>query len=130
MLDPLSIAAATIVAKWFAEGAVKEIGGTVVVGALKKVYDAVHERLSAHHEGTTAIARLQERPSSEARALELAETLDEQVKGDPKFKAMLQTAIEEAGSSPETGKFVTQVMDNAKVGKITNIGIVHGNVTF
>jgi hypothetical protein len=129
MLDPLSIAAATIVAKWFAEGAVKEVG-SAAVGGLKKIYDTVHARFSGHPEGTTAIARLQEKPTSEARALELAETLDDQVKGDPKFKAALQAAIDEAGKSPQTGSFVTQVMDNARVGKITNIGVVHGNVTF
>ena len=129
MLDPISIAAATVVAKWFAEGAIKEAGGAAL-GGLKRVFDAVHARLSGHAEGTTAIARLQEKPSSEARAMELAETLDEEVKGDPSFKTELQAAVEEAGRSPITESFVTQVMDNARVGKITNIGVVHGNVTF
>jgi hypothetical protein len=129
MLDPLSIAAATIVAKWFAEGAVKELG-SAAVGGLKKVYDVVHAGLSGHSEGATTIARLQEKPSSEGRALELAETLDDHVKADPKFKAALQAAIEEAERSPERGSFVTQVMDNARVGKITNIGVVHGGVKF
>jgi hypothetical protein len=128
MLDPLSIAAATIVAKWFAEGAVKEVG-KAAVGGLKKVYDVVQARLS-DHSGATAIARLEEKPTSEGRALELAETLDDQVKTDPRFKSALQAAIEEAGKSPERGSFVTQVMDNARVGKITNINVVHGNVTF
>jgi hypothetical protein len=129
MLDPLSIAAATIVAKWFAEGAAKELG-SAAVGALKKVYDVVHARLTGQPEEAAAIARLREKPSSEGRALELAETLDSLVKADPKFKAALQVAIEEAERSPERGSFVTQVMDNARVGKITNVGVVHGNLTF
>jgi hypothetical protein len=129
MLDPLSIAAATLVAKWFAEGAVKGLGGAAI-GGLKKVYDAVTARLSSHPEGATAVERLEQRPASEGRALELAETIDEHVVADAKFKATLQAAIEEAGSSPQMGSFITQVMDNAKVGKITNIGVVHGNVTF
>ena len=52
------------------------------------------------------------------------------MKADPLFKSALQAALEDAEKSPETGQFVTQVMGNARVGKITNIGIMHGNATF
>lgn len=56
--------------------------------------------------------------------------LDEYIKKDPSFKKSLSEAVEEAGKSPELHTFVTQVMDNAKVGKLTNIGSIHGNATF
>jgi hypothetical protein len=126
-MEPISIVAATLVAKWFLEGFGKAAGEQAFSG-LRKVYDFVHGKLSGDEGSTEVLDRLQQRPSSQARALELAEMLDERVKTDPNFAEELRQAIAEAEKSPASSGFVTQVMDNAKVGKITNIGVVQGNV--
>jgi hypothetical protein len=126
-MEPISIAAATLVAKWVLEGFGKEAGATAFDG-LKRVYDFVRGKLSGDKGSSEVFERLEQKPSSQARALELAELLDERVKADPSFAKGLREAVAEAEKSPASSAFVTQVMDNAKVRKITNIGVVQGDV--
>jgi hypothetical protein len=128
-MDPMSVAAAAVVAKWFVEGVGKQLGSTALEG-LKVVFDAVRSKFADQREGVVVLERLKEKPSSEARTLELAEMLDEKIKEDPSFRDLLQAALEKAKEAPDTTSFVTQVMDNAQVGKITNIGTLHGGATF
>jgi hypothetical protein len=128
-MDPLSLAAATVVAKWFVEGVGKQIGGTAIE-SLKRVYEAVRSAFSGKHEETAILERLKEKPSSEARALELAEALDNRIKTDPEFRDLLSAAIEKASEAPDIRSFVTQVMYNARVGRIVNVGVVHGGAKF
>jgi hypothetical protein len=120
-MEPISIAAATLVAKWVLEGVGKEAGAQAFEG-LKKVYDLVRGKLTGDKDSSEVLDRLEGKPESQARALELAELLDERVKTDPSFAEELRQAVAEAEKSPASSSFVTQVMGNAKVGKITNIG--------
>jgi hypothetical protein len=73
--------------------------------------------------------RLEQKPDSQGRVTELAEVLDKRMKADPNFAKELASLVKEAGQDPGSGSFVTQVMDNARVGKIVNIGSA-GNVSF
>jgi hypothetical protein len=126
-MEPISIGAATLVAKWVLEG-VGKAAAEKSLGGLKKIYDFVRAKLSTDKTSSEVLDRLEQKPGSQARALELAELLDERVKSDPSFAAELRQAVAEAEKSPASSSFVTQVMDNAKVGKITNIGVVQGDV--
>lgn len=128
-MDPIAITAATLVAKWAAEGMVKEAAKSAWEG-LKKIYDAVRVKFTGDKESSEVLQRLEQKPASEARTHELAEVLDERLKADPAFAKELRHLVEEAGARPATSSFVTQVMDNARVGKITNIGTITGPVNF
>jgi hypothetical protein len=128
-MDPISIAAATLVAKWAAESLVKEAGKSAWEG-LKKIYEAVSVKVKGNRDNKEVLQRLEKKPTSEARRAELAEVIDGLVKTDSDFAQQLRRLVDEAGSATTTGSFVTQVMGNAKVGKITNIGTIHGDVHF
>ena len=68
-MDPITVAAATLVAKWAAEGFVKEAAKSGWEG-LKKVYEAVHSRLMGNEEGTKVLQCLEQEPSSQAHTSE------------------------------------------------------------
>jgi hypothetical protein len=128
-MDPISIAAATLVAKWVVEGLAKK-GAEAAWSGLKKVYEVVSSTLASDTDSNEVLKRLEQKPTSEARTQELAEVLDARIKADPSFAQELRRLVQEAGSETATASFVTQVMDNARVGKITNIGTIHGGVSF
>jgi hypothetical protein len=128
-MDPIAITAATLVAKWAAEGLVKEATKSAWAG-LQKVYVAVRAKFTGDEDSSEVLQRLEQKPSSEARIRELAELLDERVKAEPAFAQELTHLVEEAGKQPESASFLTEVMDNAKVGKIVNIATIHGDVHF
>jgi hypothetical protein len=128
-MDPIAITAATLVAKWAAEGLVKEAAKSTWEG-FKKVYEAVRAKFTGDAESTEVLQRLEQKPTSEARTQELAEVLDQRFKAEPAFAQELSRLVNEAGQQPTTASFVTQVMDNASVGKITNIETIHGDVHF
>ena len=128
-MEPVSIAAATLVAKWVVEK-VADKGAELAWSGLKKLYDAIQSSLASDVHSVEVLERLEQKPTSDARTQELAEVLDERIKADPSFAQELRRLVQEAGSEPATSSFVTQVMDNAKVGKITNIDTVRGSVSF
>lgn len=59
-MEPISIAAATLVAKWFVEGFGKEAAGATIQG-LKKVYNLVRSKLTEDKELTSVLDRLGEK---------------------------------------------------------------------
>lgn len=128
-MDPIAITAATLVAKWAAEGMVKEAAKSAWEG-LKKIYDAVRVKFTGDKESSEVLHRLEEKPTSEGRTKELAEVLDERLKADPAFAKELRDLVKEAGTQPATSSFVTQVMDNARVGKVINIETIYGGAKF
>jgi flavin-dependent dehydrogenase len=128
-MDPIAIASATLAAKCVIEGFAKEAGKSAW-GALTKIYDAIRARLAGSEDSIEVLQRMETKPTSQGRITELAEVLDEYIKADSSFGEVLQRLVKEAGSHEETSSFVTQVMGDARVGKITNIGTVHGQVRF
>jgi len=127
-MEPIAIAAATLVAKWAAEAIVGEAAKSAWAG-LTKIYNAVKDKFAGDQESTEVLDRLEQKPNSQGRVTELAEVLDKRMKADPNFAKELASLVKEAGQDPGSGSFVTQVMDNARVGKIVNIGSA-GNVSF
>jgi hypothetical protein len=127
-MEPIAIAAATLVAKWAAEAIVGEAAKSAWAG-LTKIYNAVKNKFAGDQESTEVLDRLEQKPDSQGRVTELAEVLDKRMKADPNFAKELASLVKEAGQDPGSGSFVTQVMDNARVGKIVNIGSA-GNVSF
>ena len=128
-MEPIAIAAATLVAKWAAETVVKEAAKSAWSG-LTKIYEAVSKKFSGDDESKEVLNRVEQKPTSEGRVRELAEVIDERIKADPSFAQELARLVQEAGKEPASAGFVTQVMDNAKVGKIVNIDTIHGDVHF
>jgi hypothetical protein len=72
--------------------------------------------------------RLEAKPESQARTTELAEVLQPRLEADPQLVAELTRLVEQAKAQPQTSSFVTTVQDNARVGKLTNISQITGNV--
>lgn len=120
-MEPIAIVAATLVAKWAAESFIKEASKSAWAG-LQRVYELVKSKVTSDDEATEVLQRLEVKPSSEARASELAEVLSTFVKSDPSFADELRKVVNTAEQDPATASFITEVRDNAKVGKITNIG--------
>lgn len=128
-MDPLAVTAATLVAKWATEGLVKEAAKSTWA-ALQKVYDAVRSRFATEEQAIVVLHALETDPKSEDRIAQLAELIDARLKIDHVFGNELRDLIDEASRDHIAASFVTQVMDNAQVGKVANITTVHGNVTF
>jgi hypothetical protein len=128
-MDPatLALTAAGLVAKKALEAA----GGKAGEGAwaaLAYIRDAIWARFRGDPEVTETLERLEAKPESQARAAELAEVLQPRLEGDPQLVAQLTRLVEEVKAQPQTASFVTAVQDNARVGKLTNIGQVTGDV--
>ena len=60
----------------------------------------------------------------------VADAVAERARQDPAFLAELEALVAEARQDPDLGRFVTVISGNASVGKVTNIGEVHGDVSF
>jgi hypothetical protein len=128
-MDPatLALTAAGLVAKKALEAA----GGKAGEGAwatLGRIAETIRAKFRGDPETTETLERLEAKPDSQARTAELAEVLQPRLQADPGFAAELARLVEEAKAEPQTAEFVTTVQDNARVGKVTNIGQVTGDV--
>jgi surfactin synthase thioesterase subunit len=128
-MDPatLALTAAGLVAKQALEAA----GGKAGEGAwavLGRIREAIWSKFRGDQEVTETLERLEAKPESQARSAELAEVLQPRLKADPQLVAELTRLVEEAKADPQTAAFVTTVQDNARVGKLTNIGQIVGDV--
>jgi hypothetical protein len=128
-MDPIAITAATLVAKWAAEGFVKEAAKSAWSG-LQGLYNTLRSGIAGNPDASESLRHLEEKPTSQDRTLEFAKTLSKCIESNPEFRRELQAAIDQAGELSSLGVFVTSVRDNAKVGKITTIGNVEGDVRF
>jgi hypothetical protein len=128
-MDPatLALTAAALVAKKALEAA----GGKAGEGAWAahgRIREAILARFRGDQEASEALERLEAKPASPARTAELAEVLQPRLEADPQLVAELTRLVEEAKAQPQAAAFVTTVQDNARVGKVTNIGQVSGDV--
>jgi hypothetical protein len=128
-MDPatLALTAAGLIAKKALEAASGEAGKTGWQ-ALGRVALTIRGWFASDHEATETLDRLEAKPESQARAAELAEVLTPRLEADPRLVAELTRLVEEAKTDPQTASFVTTVQDNARVGKLTNIGQITGDV--
>jgi hypothetical protein len=128
-LATLALTAAGLVAKK-ALDAVGDQAGKSSWQALGRIAQTVRGWLAGDHEATETLDRLEAKPDSQARAAELAEILQPWLEADERLAAQLTRLVEEAKTDPQTASFVTTVEGNARVGKLTNIGQITGDVHF
>jgi hypothetical protein len=128
-MDPatLALTAAGLVAKKALEAASGEAGKTGWQ-ALGRITQTIRGWFAGDQEATETLGRLEAKPESQARAAELAEVLTPRLEAEPRLVAELTRLVEQAKSDPQTASFVTTVQDNARVGRITNIGQITGDV--
>jgi hypothetical protein len=128
-MDPatLALTATGLVAKKALEAASGEAGQTAWQ-ALGRIAQTIRGWFTGDQEATETLDRLEAKPESQARAAELAEVLTPRLEADPRLVAELTRLVEQAKADPQTASFVTTVQDNARVGRITNIGQITGNV--
>jgi hypothetical protein len=128
-MDPatLALTAAGLVAKKALEAASGEAGKTGWQ-ALGRIAHTIRGWFAGDQEATETLDRLEAKPESPARTAELAEVLTPRLEADPRMVAELTRLVDQAKADPQTASFVTTVQDNARVGRITNIGQITGDV--
>jgi hypothetical protein len=128
-MDPatLALTAAGLLAKKALEAAGGKAGESACA-TLGRIREAIGSKLRADPEVTEALERLEAKPDSQARTAELAEVLQPRLEAGPQLVAELTRLVEEAKAQPQAAAFVTTVQGNARVGKLTNIGRVTGDV--
>ncbi|HEX8862963.1 MAG TPA: hypothetical protein VGC06_28490 [Actinomycetes bacterium] len=128
-MDPATLAliAAGLVAKKALEAAGGEAGKTAWQ-ALGRIAQTIRGWFAGDQEATETLDRLEAKPTSQARTAELGEVLQPRLEADPRLVAELTRLVEQARADPQTASFVTTVQDNARVGRITNIGQITGDV--
>jgi signal transduction histidine kinase len=128
-MDPgtLALTAAGLVAKKALEAAAGK-AGEGAWATLGRISETIRSRFRDDPEATEALERLEAKPDSQARTAELAEVLQPRLEADPQLAAELTRLVEQAKAEPQTAAFVTTVQDNARVGKLTNIGQVTGDL--
>jgi hypothetical protein len=128
-MDPatLALTAAGLIAKKTLEAAGGEAGKTGWQ-ALGRIAQTIRGWFAGDREATETLDRLEAKPESQARTAELAEVLTPRLEADPRLLAELTRLVEQAKADPQTASFVTTVQDNARVGRITNVGQISGDV--
>ncbi len=125
-MDPLSLSVAALLAK--ALGSAAEEAGRGMADALGRLVAAVRRRFTGDEQAEKALAAVERSPSDETSAQTLALAI-ERVSKDEAFRAEMEELVSEAERDPRVGRFVTEVRDNAQVGKIVNIENA-GDVSF
>ncbi len=127
-MEPLSVTVATLIATYAAQAFGGQLGQAAAAG-VKNLVSLVRRKLAGNEAAQAALATAQGAPGTTGPG-DLAGPLDAAVRGDAEFRARLEDLVAALQADPDIGQFVTTVSGNARVGKITNIGSVTGNVTF
>ena len=126
--DPVMITAAALVAKGF-ETVAGEAGRSAWTG-MGRLLGLVRNKLRADPQGQHALASVEADPANQASVQALAEVIASHGTKDQRFHEMLRELVADAGQHPTIGRFVVQVSEQAKIGKLVNIDTVHGDVSF
>jgi hypothetical protein len=121
MIDPLSLTVATLIASKALESAAGEAGRTAWA-ALGRLANVVRNRLAGDSQSERLLQAVEHVPTDEERVRELAAQLEERMRADKEFRRELESIVAEARRDPRSGQFVTQVADQAQVGKLVIIG--------
>jgi hypothetical protein len=128
-MDPatLALTAAGLIAKKALEAVSGEAGKTAWQ-ALGRIAHTIRGWFAGDQEATEVLDRLEAKPDSQARTAELAEVLQPRLEADPRLAVDLTRLVEQAKTDQQTAWFVTLVQGNARVGKLTNVGQISGDV--
>ncbi len=127
-MDPLSLTVATLLSMKAAEAFGGEAGRGAWSG-LRRLGDLVRNKLGGNPEVEEVLNDSQDQ-SVETKTEIIATAIERQVQFEPSFRQELSDILRQAEEDPAIAQFVTKISDNASVGKITNIGDIHGNVSF
>jgi hypothetical protein len=131
-MDPIDVTATTAAA-WFAQEALKGLGGQVATAAwtgLTRLVRLIRDRFQDDPQARQVIEDVQAEPGDQHNVAALAQLLTVHAAQDPSFREELTAMIADAERQQKTARFSTQVSGNAHVGKLTNIETVHGDVSF
>jgi hypothetical protein len=128
-MDPLSLTVATLIATKAAEGFGSEIGTKAAV-ALQSIVKRVRARFAGDAAAEDALTELEAGRQEAGQVETVAGGVDEVIKADDGFRKELLELVAELKADPATGRFVTSISGDAKVGKVVNIGNVTGDVSF
>lgn len=118
-MDPISIVAAGLLVT-----ALQDFAGEAGRTSWTAVRDAlarVRTRLRGDESSRAALAAAEEAPEDEARAQNLAASIDRLSAQDENFRREVVELIAAARRDPAVAHFVTEVSGHANVGKIVNI---------
>jgi hypothetical protein len=121
-MDPATVAitAASLIGSSAAIKTTSEAGKNIRA-AISRVEATVRKRFGDDAEVEEAIERLLAKPESSARTAELADLLRDRLGSDPRFADELAELLRGV-PEPSAASFVATVVDNAAVGRITNVG--------
>ena len=102
--------------------------GEVAWTKLEGLYTAIKDKLTGNDYGTQALTRLAEQPQSQPRQAALADVLEEQLKTDDAFAAILQRLIAEAKEAGAGTHIEQDLVISGQARDVTQIGNVGGNV--
>jgi len=128
-MEALALTVVTLLASKAAETLGTE-AGTGAWSLLKRLGDAVKRKFSGDPPAEQALDDVEAGQADEAKVQAVADAVAERARQDPAFLAELEALVAEARQDPDLGRFVTVISGNASVGKVTNIGEVHGDVSF
>lgn len=120
VVDPISMSVAALLARALG-GATEEVGRGAA-DALGRFVVAVRARLGGNSSAEQALVAVEQKPADEERIRALADAINELLAVDETLSGNLEGIIAEAERDPQASRFISQVRDNAQVGKIVNIG--------
>jgi len=124
---------ATAAAGLFAQEVLKGLGGQVANttwSGLTRLVRFIEDRFHDDPHGREVVDGVQAEPDDQQRVTALAEFLAVRAAEDPSFREELTGLLAEASHHRVAGRFATDVSGNARVGKLTNIDTVPGDVSF
>lgn len=128
-MEALALTVATLLAKKAGEAFGTE-SAKHAWSLVRRLADTVKRKLSGDDDAEQAVEKLETEPADERHVQTVASIIEALVRSDPAFGQELEALVDEARQDPELGRFVTEISGNASVGKVTNIGEVHGDVSF
>jgi hypothetical protein len=128
-IDLTATAAATL----FAQAAIQGFGGQAGQGVwdgMGRLVGVIRDRLDGQARDHEVLDQVTTAPDDERKVEALAAVLRSHAAESPDFHRVLAGLVAEAQREPSLGRFVTEVSGDARVGKLTNIDTVHGDVSF
>jgi hypothetical protein len=125
--------AATGAATLFAQAMIQGVAGNAAQGVwdgFGRLVGIIREKLGGEARGQEVLEQVTTAPDDQRRVAQLAAVLESHAAESPDFHRALAELVTEAQREPSLGRFVTEVSGNARVGKLTNIDTVHGDVSF
>ena len=126
MADPFAVATAAL----FANQVAASLGNETGKGLWAGLDSLVRRKLKPELKGKTALARVETAPQDEAAVRALAELLEIHFSSDNAFREEIVQLLTNFPRRSSAGELVAVALGDAKVGKITQIKTVKGNVSF